>query len=83
MTRSMPPRPVAARAYIDESIRESPPGHYVLAAAIVNDDQADVLRHMLRSFIPRRGRGSTGTRCLPPTVLRCATFCPRPISGTS
>jgi len=54
VTRSMPPRPAAARAYIDESIRESPPGHYVLAAAIVDDDQADVLRHMLRSFIPRR-----------------------------
>lgn len=30
------------------------PGHYVLAAAIVDDDQADVLRHMLRSLIPRR-----------------------------
>jgi len=50
----MPPRPAAAHADIDESIRESPPGHYVLAAAIVDDDQADVLRHMLRSLIPRR-----------------------------
>ncbi len=49
----MPPRPAAAHADIDESIRESPPGHYVLAAAIVDDDQADVLRHMLRSLIPR------------------------------
>jgi hypothetical protein len=42
------------RAYVDESVREAPSGHYLLAAMLVPDDRADEVREVLRASV-RRG----------------------------
>ncbi len=43
-------------AFVDESFRSSPTGLYLVAAAVVVDDQADALRARVRSVIPPKQR---------------------------